>query len=67
MQSQGFERMKRICGDTVGGQSGAGQDGDMVIDNSSCLLYENNKEQILVVKADAEKHKVVMRAWKDNN
>ena len=59
--------MKRICGNTVGGQSGAGQDGDMVIDNSSCLLYENNKEQILVVKADAEKHKVVMRAWKDNN
>jgi hypothetical protein len=58
--------MKRICGDTVGGQSGAGQDGDMVIDNSSCLLYENNKEQILVVKADA--HEDVIGAWKrDNN
>ena len=66
MQSGGFERMKRICGDTVGGQSGAGQDGDMVIDNSSCLLYENNKEQILVVKADA--HEDVIGAWKrDNN
>jgi hypothetical protein len=66
MQSEGFERMKRICGDTVGGQSGAGQDGDMVIDNSSCLLYENNKEQILVVKADA--HEDVIGAWKrDNN
>ena len=58
--------MKRICGNTVGGQSGAGQDGDMVIDNSSCLLYENNKEQILVVKADA--HEDVIGAWKrDNN
>jgi len=66
MQSQGFERMKRICGDTVGGQSGAGQDGDMVIDNSSCLLYENNKEQILVVRADA--HEDVIGTWKrDNN
>ena len=66
MQSEGFERMKRICGDTVGGQSGAGQDGDMVIDNSSCLLYENNKEQILVVRADA--HEDVIGAWKrDNN
>lgn len=66
MQSEGFERMKRICGDTVGGQSGAGQDGDMVIDNSSCLLYENNKEQILVVRADA--HEDVIGTWKrDNN
>ena len=57
--------MKRICKekDTVGGQSGAGQDDDMVIDNSSCLLYENDKEQFLVVKADA--HEDVMRAFKE--